>query len=137
MSRSARRSLAAIDRLSTGCTLALAQTAGLLTLADDSGLEVDALDGLPGLRATAACPARARRDRVGELVMTSGQLPMREGKLVAAGKVGADVTLEQGAEAARLAAALQHLDPTPDHHRTPPLAQIPLPGFDLQPHAPT
>lgn len=42
--------------------------------------------------------------RVGELVFTSGQLPMQEGKLIATGKVGADLSTEQGAEAARVAA---------------------------------
>ncbi len=41
--------------------------------------------------------------RVGSLVMTSGQLPMREGKLVSTGKVGGDLSIEQGAEAARVA----------------------------------
>lgn len=39
----------------------------------------------------------------GNLVMTSGQLPTVEGKLVATGKVGADLTLEQATDAARLA----------------------------------
>ena len=38
---------------------------------------------------------------------------------------------------ARLAAALQHLDPDRDLHVTPTLDQLPLPGFDLPPHAPT
>lgn len=41
--------------------------------------------------------------RTGNLVFTSGQLPTREGKLVATGKVGRDLSLEQGAEAARVA----------------------------------
>lgn len=41
--------------------------------------------------------------RTGALVMTSGQLPMRDGQLTCAGKVGGDVTLEQAAEAAELA----------------------------------
>lgn len=41
--------------------------------------------------------------RTGDLVFTSGQLPMRDGKLVATGKIGADLTIEQGAEAARVA----------------------------------
>ncbi len=40
----------------------------------------------------------------GGLVYTSGQLPMREGKLVATGKVGASLSIEQGAEAAKVAA---------------------------------
>jgi enamine deaminase RidA (YjgF/YER057c/UK114 family) len=40
--------------------------------------------------------------RIDRLVMTSGQLPMREGRLIAAGKVGAGLSVEQGAEAARL-----------------------------------
>jgi enamine deaminase RidA (YjgF/YER057c/UK114 family) len=42
--------------------------------------------------------------RTGRLVMTSGQLPMREGKLTASGHVPTDVSLEQAAEAARQAA---------------------------------
>ena len=43
--------------------------------------------------------------RTGNLVYTSGQLPMVDGKLVHAGKVGAGVTLEQAADLARIAAA--------------------------------
>ena len=38
---------------------------------------------------------------------------------------------------ARLAAALQHLDPTRDGHGPPTLAQLPLPGFDTPHTAPT
>lgn len=38
---------------------------------------------------------------VGNLVVISGQLPLRGGALVAAGKLGAGVSLEQGREAAR------------------------------------
>ena len=41
--------------------------------------------------------------RTGALVFTAGQLPMREGKLVAAGKVPAQASIEQAAEAARVA----------------------------------
>ncbi|MBI4578987.1 MAG: RidA family protein [Planctomycetes bacterium] len=41
--------------------------------------------------------------RVGNLVFTSGQLPMRDGKLTAAGKVGRDLSIDQAAEAARVA----------------------------------
>ncbi len=40
--------------------------------------------------------------RVGNLVMVSGQLPMADGKLTAAGRVGRDVTLEQAQAAARV-----------------------------------
>lgn len=40
----------------------------------------------------------------GNLVMTSGQLPTVEGTLVATGKVGADLTVEQATDAARIAA---------------------------------
>ena len=42
--------------------------------------------------------------RTGDLVFTSGQLPMRDGKLTATGKVGSKLTVEQGVEAARVAA---------------------------------
>lgn len=39
--------------------------------------------------------------RSGIHVLTSGQLPMREGSLIATGKVGGEVTLEQAVECAR------------------------------------
>ena len=42
--------------------------------------------------------------RTGNLIFTSGQLPLKEGKLIYEGKVGADLTLEQGYEAARVTA---------------------------------
>lgn len=42
--------------------------------------------------------------RTGNLVYTSGQLPMQDGKLVRSGKVGADVTPEQANELARICA---------------------------------
>ena len=50
--------------------------------------------------------------RAGRLAFTSGQLPMREGQLIASGKVPADVPLEAAAAAARQAAlnALAVLD---------------------------
>lgn len=39
---------------------------------------------------------------IGNLVIISGQLPLKEGQVAVKGKVGADVTLEQAREAARL-----------------------------------
>lgn len=39
-----------------------------------------------------------------KMVYVSGQLPMKEGRLACTGKVGSDLTTEQGAEGARLAA---------------------------------
>jgi enamine deaminase RidA (YjgF/YER057c/UK114 family) len=39
--------------------------------------------------------------RTGDLVYTSGQLPMREGQLVHTGKVGGEVTPEEAVECAR------------------------------------
>jgi enamine deaminase RidA (YjgF/YER057c/UK114 family) len=42
--------------------------------------------------------------RTGNLVYTSGQLPMESGKLVGSGKVGAEVTPEEGKALARLCA---------------------------------
>ena len=42
--------------------------------------------------------------RVGDQVWTSGQLPFVDGKLPAVGKLGADITVEQGADYARQAA---------------------------------
>jgi len=44
-------------------------------------------------------PAR----RIGDLVFSSGQTPTRDGKLLLAGKLGRDLSVEQGQEAARLA----------------------------------
>ena len=41
---------------------------------------------------------------VGHTLYVAGQLPTIDGNLVAEGKVGADVTVEQAAEAARIAA---------------------------------
>ncbi|NLX14669.1 MAG: RidA family protein [Phycisphaerales bacterium] len=41
--------------------------------------------------------------QIGEMVYISGQLPMREGTLAFTGKVGGDLSLEQGAECARAA----------------------------------
>lgn len=41
--------------------------------------------------------------RVGDLVFTSGQLPMQDGKLIATGKVGGALTIEQGARTAEVA----------------------------------
>lgn len=42
--------------------------------------------------------------RSGQLVFTSGQLPMRAGKLLAAGKVGAQISPEEGHDLARVCA---------------------------------
>jgi enamine deaminase RidA (YjgF/YER057c/UK114 family) len=42
--------------------------------------------------------------RSGNFVYTSGQLPMQDGKLVQAGKVGVDVAPERGRELARICA---------------------------------
>ncbi|MCK2214554.1 RidA family protein [Actinomadura sp. ATCC 31491] len=42
--------------------------------------------------------------RTGNLVYTSGQVPMVEGKLAAGGKLGAGVSLEQGYEMSRICA---------------------------------
>lgn len=42
--------------------------------------------------------------RTGSLVFTAGQLPIVDGRLVATGRVGAEVDVEQGAELARICA---------------------------------
>ena len=42
--------------------------------------------------------------RTGNLIFVSGQLPMRDGKLVATGKVGAEVALDEAQACARQAA---------------------------------
>src|SRR5262245_44394447 len=41
--------------------------------------------------------------RTGNLVITAGQLPWKDGKLLHAGKLGTQLTVEQGYEAARQA----------------------------------
>ncbi|MEE9295162.1 MAG: RidA family protein [Phycisphaerae bacterium] len=41
--------------------------------------------------------------RTGSIILTSGQLPMKDGRLTCTGKVGPDVSLEQAAEAAAIA----------------------------------
>ncbi len=54
----------------------------------------------------AAAPAAnyAPYARSGELLMTAGQLPLRDGSLVAKGRLGAELALAQGQEAARACA---------------------------------
>lgn len=49
--------------------------------------------------------------RVGNLIVVSGQIPAVEGRIAITGKLGADVSVEQGQEAARLCLinALGHL----------------------------
>ncbi len=42
--------------------------------------------------------------RTGNLVMTSGQLPMRQGRVAYCGKLGVDLSEDEGYQAARLAA---------------------------------
>ncbi|NYI01398.1 RidA family protein [Cupriavidus plantarum] len=42
--------------------------------------------------------------RAGDLLFISGQLPLRDGKVVWQGQVGRDLTIEQGKQAAQLAA---------------------------------
>ncbi len=42
--------------------------------------------------------------RVGDMVYVSGQGPIRDGKIVYVGRVGAEVSVEEGYEAARIAA---------------------------------
>lgn len=63
--------------------------------------------GALGLRLPVVpAPAAAYRvaARVGDLILTAGQLPIRAGELVAAGHLGRELNTAQGAELARLAA---------------------------------
>jgi len=56
--------------------LAYAQASGLLTLADDSGLEVDALDGAPGVySARYAGPGASDADRYHKLLAALADIP--------------------------------------------------------------
>lgn len=54
--------------------------------------------------APAAVGAYVPAVQFGNLVVTSGQLPMRDGAVAFTGKVGSDLDVETGAEAARLCA---------------------------------
>ncbi|RLC67406.1 MAG: non-canonical purine NTP pyrophosphatase, RdgB/HAM1 family [Chloroflexi bacterium] len=54
--------------------LAYARTSGMLTLADDSGLEVDALDGAPGIRSARYTPG-SDSDRVKALLRQLHDVP--------------------------------------------------------------
>ncbi|MBB28119.1 MAG: hypothetical protein CME25_04375 [Gemmatimonadetes bacterium] len=53
-----------------------------------------------------ASPAGAyvRAKRTGNLIYVAGQLPMQDGELKSLGRVGADLTLEDGYEAAKMCA---------------------------------
>lgn len=55
---------------------------------------------LPPVAAPVAAYVPAKR--IGNLVFTSGQLPMVSGSLVATGKVGAEITVEQAKELAQI-----------------------------------
>lgn len=57
---------------------------------------------LPSVAVPAGSYVPARRS--GALVFTAGQVPLVDGALAAAGKVGAEVTLEQAADLARICA---------------------------------
>lgn len=53
--------------------VAVARATGIVALADDSGLEVDALGGAPGLRSARFAPTDA--ERVGKLLAALGDVP--------------------------------------------------------------
>jgi XTP/dITP diphosphohydrolase len=57
--------------------LAYARASGMLTLADDSGLEVDALDGAPGVRSARYTPG-SDADRVAALLAQLRDVPWRQ-----------------------------------------------------------
>jgi enamine deaminase RidA (YjgF/YER057c/UK114 family) len=54
--------------------------------------------------APAAVGAYVPWARTGNLIVTSGQLPWKDGKLAVTGKLDGDVTIEQGYQAARICA---------------------------------
>lgn len=66
----------------------------------------DTLAGLGIVLPPVATPAGSYipATRHADLIYTSGQLPMREGTLVATGHVGADISVEDAAAGARVAA---------------------------------
>ncbi|WP_067509209.1 RidA family protein [Actinoplanes sp. TFC3] len=73
----------------------------------DGGAEIYAKLAELGLTLPSVVPPLAAyvpAVQTGNYVYVSGQLPLVDGKLPAAGKVGADVTPEQGAELARICA---------------------------------
>lgn len=76
----------------------------LMPLIDRSGHIYDRMNEL-GLRlpeAPHAVGAYIPVIQVGQLVMTSGQLPTENGELVAKGKVGSEVSVEKAQQAARV-----------------------------------
>jgi len=60
--------------------------------------------GLELPRVTAPMAAYVPAVRTGSLVYTSGQVPFRDGKLAATGKVGAEITADDAADLARTCA---------------------------------
>jgi XTP/dITP diphosphohydrolase len=59
--------------------VAFARASGLLSLADDSGLEVDALDGAPGVRsARYGGPGASDEDRYRKLLAALGNVPQAQ-----------------------------------------------------------
>jgi enamine deaminase RidA (YjgF/YER057c/UK114 family) len=78
--------------------------------------------------------------RSGNLVYTAGQLPMQAGKLAGTGKVGADVTVEQGKALARMCAlnGLAAVDSLVDIDEVTQVVKVvgfvaSAPGFNGQP----
>ena len=68
------------------------------------------LDKLTALGITLPEPAKAVANYLpaviaGDLVIVSGQLPLKEGKLTCTGKLGADVSIDEGYAAARQCAS--------------------------------
>jgi XTP/dITP diphosphohydrolase len=82
--------------------IAFAQASGLLTLADDSGLEVDALDGAPGVRsARYAGPGANDTDRYWKLLgalagVPAGQRSARFRCVVALAEADGDIHTAEG-----------------------------------------
>ena len=60
------------------------------------------LTGLPFPPVTAPIGSYVPALQVGDLVFTSGQIPMKAGKLLATGKIGKELTEDQGAELSKI-----------------------------------